>query len=77
MKTSRGAAIALLSIALCCGCLAPPNIVHPGSTAYQEKRAEKFDPYAEIDTGVPNGGQRPPNFDTPPAEVLRAQPRIP
>ena len=44
MKILRGPAIGLLSIALCCGCLAPPNVLHPGSSEYQQQRAEKFDP---------------------------------
>ena len=55
MKTLRGAVIGLLSATLWCGCLAPPNITHPGSAEYQQKRAEKFDPYPETDPGGPDG----------------------
>lgn len=77
MKTLRGAIIGVLSVVLWCGCLAPPNITHPGSAEYQRQRAEKFDPYPDIDPGGPNGGVRPPGFETPVPDVLRAQPRIP
>ncbi len=77
MKISRGAVIGLLSATVCCGCLAPPNITHPGSAEYQQKQAEKFDPYPLTDTGVPDGGLRPQGFETPPPDVLRGQQRIP
>ena len=77
MKMLHGAVIGLFGATLWCGCLAPPNITHPGSAEYQQKRAQKFDPYPETDIGVRNGGLRPSDFETPPPEVLRGQQRIP
>jgi hypothetical protein len=77
MKPVRLIAVAFLVVGLLPGCLAPPSIVHPGPEAYQQARAQKFDPYPEPEIGPNTGGLRPADYQSPPAEVLRVQPRDP
>jgi hypothetical protein len=77
MTKMRCAAIALLCTGLLPGCLAPPTFLNPGSESYQQWRAEKFDPYPEGSSGGDMSGTRPPGFENPDPEVLRAQPRLP
>jgi len=77
MKPVRLIAVAFLVVGLLPGCLAPPSIVHPGPEAYQQARAQKFDPYPDPNVGTPVAGTRPQDFQNPPAEVLQGQKRIP
>lgn len=59
-----------------CGRIAPPYILHPGTEAYQQARAERFDPYAEPQIGPDNiniDGIRPRGFERPASEPKRAQ----
>jgi hypothetical protein len=59
----------------CCGCLALPNLAHPGTEEYQQARAKVFEPYPENEPGPPVVGARPREYQDPRAEVLRVQPR--
>jgi hypothetical protein len=59
----------------CCGCLAVPNLSHPGTEAHQQARAQVFEPYPENEPGPPIVGARPREYQDPRAEVLRVQPR--
>jgi PBP1b-binding outer membrane lipoprotein LpoB len=81
MKPVQLAAIALLVVVMLSGCcspyMAPPSILNPGSEQYQQRRAEKFDPYPDPNIGPSVAGMRPPDFQNPPPEVLQVQPRIP
>jgi hypothetical protein len=67
--------IALLALAPMCGCLATPNIVHPGTEQYQQARARVFEPYPENEPGPPIAGGRPREYMNPVAEVNRVTPR--
>jgi hypothetical protein len=57
------------------GCLAPPNVVHPGSVDYQQQRARIFEPYPENEPGPPIAGGRPREYQNPVAEPDRVMPR--
>jgi hypothetical protein len=65
----------LLVFSACCGCLAPPNVVHPGSVDYQQARARIFEPYPENEPGPPIVGARPREYQNPVAEPDRVMPR--
>jgi hypothetical protein len=65
-------AILLAGVAGCQG-MASPNWGSPGTAAEQRKRAERFDPYPEDESGPPIAGARPRGFQTPPAEVERSR----
>jgi hypothetical protein len=54
-----------------CGCLAAPTVFHPGTEAYQQARARKFEPYPENDMGPPVVGARPREYQDQEAEVTR------
>ena len=56
----------------CSGCLALPNLEHPGSVDYQQARAQRFEPYPDNDLGPPVAGARPREYQDPRAEVTRA-----
>jgi len=56
-----------------CRGVAPPNWSHPGTAAYQQSEAERFDPYPENETGPAIVGGRPREFQKPPAEPTRAR----
>ncbi len=68
--------IALSVVLPTCGCLATPNIFQPGTEAHQQTRAQIFDPYPENEPGPPVVGGRPREYENPPAEVTRVQPRL-
>lgn len=69
--------IALLALPACCGCLAMPNLEHPGTEARQQRRADVFDPYPSPGMGPPVQGARPQEYEEPRAEVTRALERPP
>jgi len=56
-----------------CQGLAMPSWSRPGTAEYQQRRAERFDPYPENETGPPVVGARPLEYDKPPAETQRAR----
>jgi hypothetical protein len=64
----------LLVLPACGGCLAMPNVVHPGSEPYQQARARIFEPYPENETGPPVVGAMPREYQ-PIAEPDRVMPR--
>jgi hypothetical protein len=57
--------VLLLIAAGCNRSIAMPDILHPGSLAYQRWRAEVFDPYPTPYLGQPVEGVRPPQYKTP------------
>jgi len=59
----------------CCGCLAMPNLAHPGTEEYQQARAKVFEPYPDIDVGPPVAGARPREYQEPRPETIRAMQR--
>ncbi len=65
--------LALVVGAAGCRGLAPPNWSHPGPAEYQQRRAERFDPYPENEVAPAIVGARPREYEKPPAEVLRAR----
>lgn len=67
--------VAVLLVAGAAGCadVARPSLFHPGPADYQQRRAERYDPYPEKDVGPPVVGARPREYENPPAEVLRAR----
>lgn len=55
------------------GCVSPPRWLHPGPAPYQQRKAERFDPYADNDIGPTIAGARPRDYDKPLAEPNRAR----
>jgi len=52
-----------------------PRIFEPaGSEAYQQTRAQRFDPYPDTDIGPAVDGGRPEGFTAPPPEPARGRP---
>jgi len=68
---------AILAIAMACaaGCadLARPRWLHPGPEGYQQRRAERFDPYPMTDVAPEVVGGRPLQYIRPAPENERAQ----
>ena len=63
-------------VAACGGCVAPPNLLHPGSEAHQQARSQVFEAYPENEPGPAIVGGRPREYMNPRAEVIRVQPRV-
>jgi hypothetical protein len=65
----------LLIILLCMGCktTAKPDLFHPGSTATQQQRALRYDPYLQNEPSQATLGARPREYETPPPEPSRAR----
>ena len=57
---------------VCGGCLAMPNLAHPGTEEYQQTRAQIFEPYPDVDVGPPVAGGRPREYQDPRPETIRA-----
>lgn len=60
------------------GCTAPPpldmpDIFDPGPAAYQQRRANRWDPFPETDSGPALDGARPREFVTSNPEPTRAR----
>ncbi len=69
------AAVLLTGLA---GCgMERPRLLHPGPAAYQQKKAERFDPYADNDIGPEVVGARPRDYQKPIPEPSRARWTIP
>ena len=49
----------------CCGCVAPPDLSHPGTEERQQARAQVFEPYPDNDVGPPVVGGRPREYQEP------------
>jgi hypothetical protein len=66
----------LLGLAVACftGCpsLKGPGYLHPGTAAYQQREAERFDPFPEPDVG-PDMAARPLAYMRPAPETERNQ----
>lgn len=60
-----------------CAGLERPRLLAPGPAAYQQRRAERFDPYADNEAGPAVVGARPREYDKPFAEPSRARWTIP
>lgn len=77
MSHSRRLTLKMILLAAAgCGRIAPPYIFHPGTEAYQQARAQRFDPYADPQIGPDNiniDGIRPRGFVQPASEVKRTQ----
>jgi hypothetical protein len=68
--------IVLLAAAGCSSSIAKPDLLHPGSLAYQRWRAEVFDPYPVPYLGTPVEGGRPMQYRTPVPEPQDSGPRM-
>jgi hypothetical protein len=56
------------------GCqAAPPSLFDHGTAQYQQKEAERFDPYPDNQAGPTVLGSRPLDYKEPRSEVRRAQ----
>ncbi|MGQ9575161.1 MAG: hypothetical protein ACUVUC_07575 [Thermoguttaceae bacterium] len=60
-----------------CAGLKGPSWLHPGPAAYQQRQAERFDPYPDNQIAPEVVGGRPREFLNPPAEPQRARWPIP
>jgi hypothetical protein len=76
MRKSIAASIGLLLGIAGCNTMAMPNILHPGSLAYQRWRAEVFDPYPVPYLGTPVEGARPTQYKTPVPEPQDSGPAL-
>jgi hypothetical protein len=75
MKTLWCLFAAGMLLMLAGSCVARPKVIDPGTERYKQARAQRFDPYPQNDMGPAVVGGRPRDFQNPPAEVLRVQPR--
>jgi hypothetical protein len=57
----------------CSSAITWPNWCHPGYADVQRKRAERYDPYPEVDFGQWMYGTRPRDFQVPPSEPQQVQ----
>ena len=74
MKTLRLVVLGTILLAIVgCQSGAPPGTPRPGRVEYQQKEAQKFDPYPENDIGPTVLGSRPLDYKEPRSEVRRAQ----
>ncbi|MFC1596664.1 hypothetical protein ACFL5Q_01825 [Planctomycetota bacterium] len=56
-----------------CQSVSRPDWLHPGPAAYQQSRAEQYDPFPENEPGPAIIGARPREYEKPVAEPLRAR----
>jgi predicted small lipoprotein YifL len=71
------AAVVLAAVVGGCAGLKGPSWFHPGSAPYQQKQAERFDPYPDNQLGPEVVGARPREYEKPVAEPQRARWPIP
>ncbi len=57
----------------CSTSLGPSNLTNPGTAAFQQGKAQRFDPYPENEAGPELVGVRPPDYLVPPPEPKRAR----
>ncbi|NOY41154.1 MAG: membrane or secreted protein [Planctomycetes bacterium] len=81
MNLKATVAIALFALlpmlAACSATVRKPRLLHPGPAGYQRNNATQFDPYPPDDMGPEIVGGRPPDFQKPPPEVIRARQQQP
>ena len=76
-QQGRWFAVAVV-FAVLTGCgMERPRLLHPGPAAYQQKKAERFVPYADNDIGPEVVGSRPRDYQKPIPEPSRARWTIP
>lgn len=75
MRRARVIVLAALLAPGVAGCrgLSGPRLGSPGTAAYQQAQAERFDPYPENEPGPPVVGARPMEFQHALPEVKRAR----
>jgi hypothetical protein len=56
-----------------CRSVSPPNWAHPGPSAHQQSRAERYDPYPENEPAPEIIGSRPREYQKAPPEPSRAR----
>lgn len=64
---------ALVSLGGCSSPSGQTNLFCPGTASYQQRRAERFDPYAERESGPEIVGARPREYQRPLSEPNRAR----
>ncbi len=67
------AVLLILGVLSGCKSTATPNWTHPGSDKVQVKRATRFDPYPEPQTGTTMAGDRPRDYQAPVDETSRSR----
>lgn len=67
----------LAAVLLGCTGTGGPSWFRPGPAQYQQRKAERFDPYAQPDIGPDVTGARPREYDRPTAEPARSRWTIP
>jgi hypothetical protein len=68
--------IIILFLGTCAGCSSTitwPNWCHPGWIDEQRNRAQRFDPYPEVDFNQGMYGTRPRDFQVPASEPHQVQ----
>ena len=75
MGKSRSLFWAAVVCAAVAGCrsVSPPNWLHPGPSANQQSRAERYDPYPENEPGPEIVGARPREYQKALPEASRAR----
>jgi hypothetical protein len=68
-------AAGLLILGTLAGCAhtTPPSLDHPGSAAVQQKRAIRYDPYADPNLGNDVSTIRPREYQNPAAEATQSR----
>jgi hypothetical protein len=72
-RWSLAAGLTILGILAGCKDIASPSLEHPRSADIQQKRAVRYDPYAEPDVAPGMSDTRPREYQSPPAEPTRAR----
>ena len=81
MRTAKlGLLVAMMSTA--CGCLrdpymGKPQLFEPGSGLLQQVRAQRFDPYPDVNIGPRVDGGRPDEYTQPSPEAVRGTQKNP
>jgi hypothetical protein len=65
-------ALTIIGLGACAG-TSTPRLASPGPAREQRARAQRFDPYPEIESGPQLVGARPREYDRPLAEPVRTQ----